>query len=89
VGEAPTDELHDLVARLGPEAEEAYVTTAEMLRTEGRAEGRTEALVQLLTLKFGPLPAATSAAVRAASIDQLETWTARVLTADTLDEVLR
>lgn len=104
VGEAPTDELHDLVAQLGPEAEEAYVTTAEMLRaegeargraegeargrTEGEARGRTEALVQLLTLKFGPLPQAALDAVHAAATDQLETWTARVLTADTLDEVL-
>jgi len=36
------------------------MTTAEMLRTEGRtkgrAEGRAEALVQVLTVKFGPLP---------------------------------
>jgi hypothetical protein len=89
VGEAPADELHDLLAQLGPEAEEAYVTTAEMLRAEGQARGRADALVQLLTLKFGPLPPAELDAVRAASTHQLETWTARVLTADTLDEVLR
>jgi predicted transposase YdaD len=105
VGEAPTDELHDLVAQLGPEAEEAYVTTAEMLRAEGEARGRAEgeargraegeargraeALVQLMTLKFGPLPQSALDAVHAAPTDQLETWTARVLTADALDEVLR
>lgn len=93
VGEAPTDELHNLVAQLGPEAEEAYVTTAEMLRAEGEARGeargRAEALVQLLTLKYGPLPRAAFDAVHAASTDQLATWTARVLTADTLDEILR
>ena len=67
-----------------PDAEEAYVTTAEMLRAEGRAE----ALVQLLTLKFGPLPQAVLDTVHAASTDQLQTWTARVLSATTLDEVL-
>jgi hypothetical protein len=93
VGEAPTDQLHKLIAALGPEAEEAYVTTAEMLRAEGRAEGeargRAEALVQLLALKFGQLPQAALDTVRAASTDRLETWIARVLTADTLDEVLR
>jgi Uncharacterized conserved protein len=104
VGETPPDELHKLVAVVGPDAEEAYVTTAEMLRAEGRAEGeargraegeargevrgRAEALVQLLTLKFGPLPQAVLATVRAASTDQLQTWTARVLSASTLDEVL-
>lgn len=89
VGEAPIDQLHDLVAQLGPEAEEAYVTTAEMLRVEGEARGRAEALAQLLSLKFGPLPRAALDAVHAASTDQLESWTARVLTADTLEEVLR
>ncbi|RAW09228.1 transposase, partial [Phytoactinopolyspora halophila] len=92
VGEAPTDELHDLFAQLGPEAEEAYMTTADMLRAEGEARGeargRTEALVQLLTLKFGPLPQSTLDTVHTATIDQLETWTTRVLTAHTLDEVL-
>jgi hypothetical protein len=93
VGEAPAGQLHDLVASLGPEAEEAYVTTAEMLRAEGEARGeargRAEALVQLLTLKFGLLPRAASETVHAASSDQLQAWTARVLTADTLEDVLR
>ncbi|HEY8471424.1 MAG TPA: Rpn family recombination-promoting nuclease/putative transposase [Natronosporangium sp.] len=85
VGEAPADALHGLVAKLGPEAEEAYVTTAEMLRAEGRAE----TLVQLLTLRFGPLSPATVDTVYAASADQLEAWTGRVLTAATLEDVLR
>jgi hypothetical protein len=69
------------------------VTTAEMLRAEGevrgRAEGRAEALKQMLTLRFGPLPQAVLDTVHAASTDQLQTWTARVLTADSLDQVLR
>jgi hypothetical protein len=97
VGEAPAEELRDLFAQLGSQAEEAYVTTAEMLRAEGRVEGRVEgeargraeALVQLLTLKFGPLPPAVLDAVHGASVDQLETWTGRVLAARTLDDVLR
>lgn len=96
VGEAPAEELHDLFTQLGPRAEEAYVTTAEMLRAEGEARGRAEgeargraeALVQLLGLKFGPLPAAALEVVRAASSDQVATWTGRVLDAATLDEVL-
>jgi hypothetical protein len=77
-------------------AEEAYVTIAEMLRAEGEARGeacgRIEALVQLLTLKFGPLqPVVLDIVldiVHGSSTEQLETWTARVLTADTLDDVL-
>lgn len=100
VGEAPTDQLHKLVSQLGPQAEEAYVTTAEMLRAEGEARGeargraegeargRAAMLVELLTLKFGPLPPAASQTVYAASPEQLRTWAARALTADTLDQVL-
>ncbi|PZF82390.1 Rpn family recombination-promoting nuclease/putative transposase [Jiangella anatolica] len=84
VGETPTDQLHQLFTQLGPEEEEAYVTTAEMLRAEGHAK----ALVQLLTLKFGPLTQSTLDTVHAASSAQLESWTARVLTAQTLDDVL-
>ncbi|MBL7517027.1 Rpn family recombination-promoting nuclease/putative transposase, partial [Frankia sp. CNm7] len=55
VGETPIDDLHDLVAWLGPEAEKAYMTTAEMLRAEGEARGRAEMLVKLLTIRFGPV----------------------------------
>jgi hypothetical protein len=45
--------------------------------------------MQLLAVKFGPLPETARGVVHAASIERLETWTARVLTADTLDHVLR
>jgi len=83
VSEAPASELHDLAASLGPDAEEAYMTTAEMLRTEGR----TEALVQVLTVKFGPLPASVSQTVHGASSGQVQAWTARAATAETLDQV--
>ena len=68
VSEAPASEPRDLAVSLGPDAENAYVTTAEMLRTEGR----TEALVQVLTVKFGPLPDSVSQMVRAASGDQVQ-----------------
>jgi hypothetical protein len=42
VSETPPGDLHDLVASLGPVAEEVYVTTAEMFRSEGEARGRAE-----------------------------------------------
>jgi hypothetical protein len=96
VGETPTDALYKLFEHLGPDVKEAYMTTADMLRaegeakgrTEGRAEGRAEALVQQLALKFGPLDSAVLDTVRTATSDQLEAWTARILTANTLDEVV-
>lgn len=93
VGEAPIDELDELFTQLGPEAEKAYMTTADTLRAEGEARGEARALarvlVRQLTLKFGSLSSATLNAIQAASADQLETWTARILTATTLDEVLQ
>jgi hypothetical protein len=95
VSETPAGELRGLAASLGPDAEEAYVTTAEMLRAEGEARGeargrteeRAEALVEVLTVKFGPLPDSVPKTVRAASLDQTRAWTARAVTAETLDEV--
>jgi hypothetical protein len=78
---------------VGPDAEEAYVTIADTLRAEGRAEGRAggraEALLQLLALRFGPVPDDTAAAVRAASAERIAGWTAHVLTAATIGDVLR
>lgn len=96
VGDVPADELRDLFTDLGPKAEEAYMTTAEQLRTEGRAEGRTEgealgradALLDLLDLKFGPLSPDVIDRVHAAPLDQITTWTRRILTAETLSDVL-
>jgi hypothetical protein len=87
VAETPADRLRQVMARLGPEAEEVYVTTADMLRAEGEAKGRAEALTQLLTLKFGALPEDARTKLRTASTQQLAEWTARVLDAPTLDEV--
>jgi hypothetical protein len=83
VSEAPASELRDLAAWLGPDAEEAYVTTAEILRAEGRAE----ALVEMLTVKFGSLPESVPKSVHAASIGQIKAWAARAVTAETLDQV--
>jgi hypothetical protein len=100
VSKTPQDQLRQLFADIDPRAEEAYVTTAEMLRAEGREEGRqegraegrisgrAEALAQLLAIKFGPLDPGTLATVNAASSSLLETWTARVLAAGTLEQVL-
>ena len=78
-----------------PDAEEAYVTTAEMLRAEGRAEGearsearwRAEALVEMLTVKFGPPPESVAKTVHTASVHQIKAWAARAVTAETLDQV--
>ncbi len=59
------------------------MSTAERLRAEQRAE----VLIELLTVKFGSLAAETIETIHAADPAQVQTWTLRVLTADTLDDV--
>jgi hypothetical protein len=41
----------------------------------------------LLTLKFGTLPDSTRARLQAASAQQLDAWTDRILGATALDEI--
>jgi hypothetical protein len=87
VSDASAGDLRNLAASLGPDAEEAYVTTAEMLRAEGATGALVEALIEGLTAKFGPLPDNVPETVHAASVDQIKAWNARAMTAKTLDEV--
>jgi hypothetical protein len=91
MGEIVPDALRDFVHRLGPVAEEAYVTTAQKLTEEalarGRAEGKAELVLRLLSLRFGPLSDAVSERVHGAAPGLLDTWAEKVLTASTLDDV--
>ena len=52
VSDAPVGELRDLAASLGPDAEEAYVTTAEMLRAEGEARGKARGKAEGILVVF-------------------------------------
>jgi predicted transposase YdaD len=89
--ETPHHRLAWLAAQIGPEAEEVYMSTADTLRAEGRAEGRTEGaarlLVRLLARQFGAVPDEARKRIDAASLEQLEAWSDRVLDAATLDDV--
>ncbi|WP_084494997.1 hypothetical protein [Nocardia shimofusensis] len=95
VGETSEDDLGPVIDKLGPRAKEVIMTTAERLRAEGRAEGRTEArteghvevLLGQLSTKFGPIPAHIRDRIRSADVAHLLTWSQRLLTASTLDEV--
>ncbi|WP_280402663.1 hypothetical protein [Nocardia carnea] len=56
-------------------------------KARGEARGRAEALIELLTLKFGPLPADIVARVRSADVSEFRTWTAQALAAASLNEM--
>jgi len=80
----------------GPRAQEVIVTVLDEIerrgerrgRAEGRAEGRAQTLLELLANRFGAVPAKVSARILAADEATLTTWTARLLSASTLHEVL-
>ncbi len=64
-----------------------------ILREEGRQEGRQEGeaaiLLRLLALKFGLLPEPIAEKIRRADAETLLAWSERVLTAATLEDVLK
>jgi hypothetical protein len=76
-------------------SKEWYEAEVERLHAEGREEGREmgrldgerEVLLKQLTLKFGEVSEETRGRVRAATTEDLDAWTARVLTAGTLEDV--
>ncbi len=88
VGEAPTGELQDLFAQLGPEAEEAYVTTAEMLRSEGAAAAKAESVLTVLEARAITVPESARARItRCTDLDQLETWVRKAVTVTSTEEL--
>jgi hypothetical protein len=87
------DELLRLVGHeIGKDVEEAIVTTADILRAEGRIQGRSEGqremLLKQLGKRFGALPAEAVARVSAAGPTELEAWFDRLFTAAKLADVL-
>jgi predicted transposase YdaD len=58
-------------------------------RAEGELLGKAELVIKQLTLKFGSLPETLSARIRTASVADIESMAERLITARTLDEVLR
>jgi predicted transposase/invertase (TIGR01784 family) len=87
-----------------PEIKEKIVSLADKLVEQGRREGRqkglqegvqkgiqkgrAEIVLKLLRLKFRKVPASVVARVKAGTAAELERWAERVLTADSLAEVL-
>jgi hypothetical protein len=57
-------------------------------KVEGKAEGRCELLIKQLTLRFGVLPDAAHAQIQRASVAEIDAMGERVLSAQTLEEVM-
>jgi hypothetical protein len=89
-----------LEREIGPEAKEAIVTAGQQLIEQGRQQGikqgieqsrqrAQEVLLRLLRQRFGDeVNAHVERHVATASVEQIETWTTRVLSAATLAELL-
>jgi hypothetical protein len=70
------------------EAQKMELTWADKMKEEGRLAGKRETLLQLLSKKFGPLPEeATTRVNTLESIDELDAYLDRVLTASSLEEM--
>jgi hypothetical protein len=56
-------------------------------REEGRKTGETNMLCKMLELKYGPLPPWTQDKIAQADSDSIEQWAAKLLSAQTLEEI--
>jgi predicted transposase YdaD len=78
---------------LGPIMQQQFELGEQKGRNEGRSEGRSEGrqavLQELLTEKFGSLPAWAVQRLQAGSAEELHSWTKRVLLSTTLEDTLR
>lgn len=100
VSERSPDELRGVYRELGPVMEKHYMSTADQILSrgwregmhkgmqQGMQEGIARTLSQLLERRFGALDDATLTRIHTASLDDLERFTSRLLTAPTLAAVL-
>lgn len=61
----------------------------EEAREEGRQEGEARVVLRLLRLKFGPLDPEIEERVRSVDADRLLMWSERILTAESLQDVIQ
>jgi hypothetical protein len=100
IEEPPTNEEDDVSAEIRAWVEDYQQKLRAEMRSEGLKEGLKEGLneglkegernllLRLLRFRFGELPAAAVARIKAAETAELERWGERVLGAQTLAEVL-
>jgi hypothetical protein len=84
----PENVRHEVLQVMNSLGYEYQSDFARKYVAEGRAEGRVEIVLKLLTLRFGPLAEAVQTRVRGASDAQVDAVAERVLSAQTLEEAL-
>jgi predicted transposase/invertase (TIGR01784 family) len=101
VSKLEPESLRSFTHQLGPQVEEHLMTTLEKLQAEGearglakgeakgKAEGKAELVLKQLALRFGGMPEGVEQRVRHATLDELDTFAERVLSATALDDVVR
>jgi predicted transposase/invertase (TIGR01784 family) len=88
------EELQGLLEReIGPETKDVIMTAGQRLIEQGREKGRQQGVQELLLLllrqRFGDaVDAHVEQRIATASIEQIEAWSVRVLSAATLSELL-
>jgi hypothetical protein len=89
------DEVRERIARAVPAAEEPMASIAEKLIQQGieqgidrgRIQALRDALGRLLEARFGPVGPEVTRRLDAATLEELEGWIDRVVTADHVDAV--
>lgn len=76
-----------VVEELGDPAREVLVTAAQRIREAAAVEANARLVAKLLKLRFGELPESVVEQLRDASVEQLDAWAERVLTAPSLQAV--
>ena len=78
-----------LEREIGPKAKDTIVTAAQRYIEQGRQQGESAVLLRLVRQRFGDaVDPQIERRIATASIAQLDTWTARILSAATLTELL-
>jgi hypothetical protein len=89
VRDLPRDELRNLIrTELGPELERTMTSTYDQPIHEGLAQGRAEAILELLEKRCGPLPTDLVGRIRTANVAQLDEWLLRILDTHSVEDVI-
>lgn len=85
----PAPDVQRLLTRRFPDPtmKSKFVSTAQQLRNEGKAEASASTLLRLITKRFGEPNAEVVERVHRATHDELDRWTDRILDARSLGEL--